>query len=182
MLVSPIRAAGKPPIKTVALPIAIPFGAGETQTMPPGTAFATAAGIPPISTVATAAAGVIGPPTCGFGPSVSGQTTMSLARRAGPVGIPLAPISWFHHGRTRPAGLANHKRANVISLQGRAGCPYTYPLPCSFPYPPSGCHGHPTVPTVTAATDTPPGRPNAATQSGGQLMGARESVTREARY
>jgi len=87
MLTSPGRAAGKPPIITATLPIAIPFGAGDTQAIPPGMVFATAAGIPPINTVGTAAAGVIGPPTCGLGPSMSGQRAMSPARSAGAVGI-----------------------------------------------------------------------------------------------
>jgi hypothetical protein len=68
---------GSPPIITATLPIAIPFGAGDTQAIPPGMVFATAAGIPPINTVGTAAAGVIGPPTCGLGPSMSGQRAMS---------------------------------------------------------------------------------------------------------
>jgi hypothetical protein len=68
---SPSRAAGKPPIITVTLPIAIPFGAGDTQAIPPGMVFATAAGVPPINTVGTAA-GVIGPPTCGLGPWLYG--------------------------------------------------------------------------------------------------------------
>ena len=36
MLRSATRAAGKPPMVTVMLPIAIPFGAGETQAIPPG--------------------------------------------------------------------------------------------------------------------------------------------------
>src|SRR6478736_10189860 len=85
------RAAGKPPIITVMLPMAIPLGAGETQTIPPGIALATAAGIPPISTVGTAAAGVIGPPTCGLGPSINGHIAMSPARRAGPVGTAHLP-------------------------------------------------------------------------------------------
>jgi hypothetical protein len=40
-----------------------------------------------MSTVITAAAGVIGPPTCGFGPSIIGHSALSPARRAGPVGI-----------------------------------------------------------------------------------------------
>ena len=69
------------------LPWAMPFGAGETQTIPPGMAFATAAGAPPIITDGTAAAGVTGPPTCGLGPSMSGQAARSPARRAGPVGM-----------------------------------------------------------------------------------------------
>src|SRR3954452_19287814 len=87
MLESPILAAGKPPIVTVRLPWAIPLGAGERHTMPPGALFATAAGAPPISTVGTAAAGVIGPPPCGLGPSESGQSAVSPTRSAGPVGI-----------------------------------------------------------------------------------------------
>src|SRR5918998_1391273 len=87
MLRSASRAAGNPPIVTVMLPTAIPFGAGETQAIPPGTLLATAAGMPPMSTVATAAAGVIGPPTCGLTPSTSGQRAESPARSAGPVGI-----------------------------------------------------------------------------------------------
>jgi hypothetical protein len=84
---SPMRAAGNPPIKTVVLPIAIPFGAGETHTIPPGKPLATAAGCPPISTVTTAAAGVIGPPTCGVTTSTKGHNAESPARRAGPGGI-----------------------------------------------------------------------------------------------
>ena len=68
------------------LPMAMPLGAGETQTMPPGMLLATAAGMPPMSTVGTVAAGVIGPPPWGLGPSMSGQTHMSPARSAGPGG------------------------------------------------------------------------------------------------
>ena len=83
---SPTRAAGKPPISTVMLPCATPLGAGDTHTIPPGIPLATAAGWPPMRTVATAAAGVTTPPPCGFGPSNSGQSAESPARRAGPVG------------------------------------------------------------------------------------------------
>src|SRR6478609_8769219 len=64
-VVSPTLAAGNPPSITVMLPIAMPLGAGDTQTIPPGIPLATAAGWPPMSTVMAAAAGVIGPPTCG---------------------------------------------------------------------------------------------------------------------
>jgi hypothetical protein len=67
MLRSPTRAAGKPPISTVMLPFAIPFGTGETHGIPPGMALATAADIPPISTVGTVATLVIAPPPCGLG-------------------------------------------------------------------------------------------------------------------
>src|SRR5262245_15505544 len=88
---SPSRAAWKPPIMTVMLPMAIPFGAGDTHTMPPGSLFATAAGLPPMSTVGTVATGVIGPPTCGFGPSISEHNAMSPARNAGPMGIVALP-------------------------------------------------------------------------------------------
>src|SRR3954447_15188881 len=97
---SATRAAGKPPINTVMLPMAIPLGAGLTQTIPPGTLFATAAIMPPISTVGTAAAGLMGPPTCGFGPSMRGQTTMSPTRSAGPVGMSPPRLSDFGHDPT----------------------------------------------------------------------------------
>ena len=39
----------------------------------------------------TAAAGVIAPPTCGFGPSNIGQSATSPVRRAGPVGMSPSP-------------------------------------------------------------------------------------------
>src|SRR5689334_15306909 len=84
---SPTRAAGNPPICTVMLPCAMPLGAGEAQTIPPGMLLATAAGEPPMSTVITAAAGVTVPPTCGLGPSESGQSALSPALSAGPVGM-----------------------------------------------------------------------------------------------
>lgn len=84
---SPSRAAGNPPINTVMLPWAMPFGAGETHTMPPGIAFATAAGRPPMITVGTPAAGVIGPPTWGMTPSTRAQSATSPTLRAGPVGM-----------------------------------------------------------------------------------------------
>ena len=47
---------------------------------------ATAAGMLPMMTVGTVAAGVMAPPTWGLGPSMSGHTHMSPARRAGPGG------------------------------------------------------------------------------------------------
>ena len=49
-VISPTRAAGKFSIMTVMLPFAIPFG-GPTQMIPPGNAFAIAAGLLPIKTV-----------------------------------------------------------------------------------------------------------------------------------
>jgi len=60
--VSPILAAGLPPIITVADPLAMVSG-GPTQvhTFP-----RVAAGTPPIKTVGTPG-GNIGPPTCGMG-------------------------------------------------------------------------------------------------------------------
>ncbi len=124
MLRSPTRAARKPPISTVMLPIAIPFGSGETHTIPPGMLLATAAGIPPISTVGTAAAGVIGPPTCGLGPSDSRQAAMSPARRAGPVGINSPPSSRV------PSMVAATTRARLVTsgrkwLHVRAACAAT---------------------------------------------------------
>src|SRR5690625_1459557 len=101
-LISLTRAAGKLPMSTVVLPIAMPLGAGDTHTMPPGTELATAAGIPPMSTVGTAAAGVVGPPTWGLGPAVSGHTTVSPARSAGPSGTVTALLVAARYRRRTP--------------------------------------------------------------------------------
>ena len=60
--VSPIRAAGRPPISTVAEPFTMVSG-GPTQT---AMSEATAAGMPPISTVGTPGP-VIGPPVLPVG-------------------------------------------------------------------------------------------------------------------
>jgi hypothetical protein len=78
---SPILAAGWPPIKTVTDPFIIESG-GPTQVhiLP-----IVAAGNPPIKTVGTPG-GIIGPPTWGIGgtPGVTiGQTCMSDIRAAG---------------------------------------------------------------------------------------------------
>ena len=76
---SPNRAAGFPPIITVAEPFTIVSG-GPTQIHKSPT---TAAGKPPISTVGTQGPDT-GPPTCGFGPgSTIGQVCMSEIRAAG---------------------------------------------------------------------------------------------------
>jgi hypothetical protein len=75
---SPIRAAGMPPIITFDEPIAIASGGPTHVAMSP----TRAAGMPPIITVG-APGGRIGPPTCGFGPSESGQVCMSPTRAAG---------------------------------------------------------------------------------------------------
>src|SRR6478672_5673423 len=122
MLMSPRRAAGKLPIMTVMLPIAIPFGAGETQAIPPGIALATAAGIPPISTVMTAAAGVIGPPTCGLGPSIIGHSAVSPARSAGPVGINSPPGRKGHSILAGTARLDQGRRGTIhLPLRAAGG-------------------------------------------------------------
>src|SRR5918998_4754299 len=88
MLRSASRAAGKPPIITVALPMAMPLGAGDTHTMPPGMLLATAAGIPAIRTVGLVAAGGVGPPPWGVGAFQSGEAHISPARNGGPGGTP----------------------------------------------------------------------------------------------
>jgi hypothetical protein len=78
---SPIRAAGRFPIKTVSEPIAIESG-GPTQVH---MSVARAAGWPPINTVGQPG-GKIGPPTCGIGgtPGVCiGQVCMSPTLAAG---------------------------------------------------------------------------------------------------
>lgn len=82
--VSPILAAGLPPIITVADPLTIVSG-GPTQVHIP---VAVAAGSPPIITVGTPG-GRIGPPTCGMGGTAGvtiGQTCMSETRAAGGMG------------------------------------------------------------------------------------------------
>jgi hypothetical protein len=71
-VLSPIRAAGMPPIITVAEPAAIVSG-GPVQTSISPT---LAAGIPPIKTVGQPG-GRTGPPTCGTGPLLNGQVCIS---------------------------------------------------------------------------------------------------------
>jgi hypothetical protein len=83
---SPILAAGLPPIRTLVDPIRIVSGAGLTQVHISPT---TAAGIFPIKTVGTPGP-IIGPPTCGFGPSDIGQVCISPTLAAG---VPI--ISFF---------------------------------------------------------------------------------------
>ncbi len=79
---SPIRAAGNPPIITVAEPLAIVSG-GPVQV---AISVALAAGIPPINTV-IAPGGRMGPPTCGIGEGTAGvcigHVCMSVSRAAG---------------------------------------------------------------------------------------------------
>ena len=80
-VVSPMRAAGRPEIMTVAEPLTMESG-GPTQVhMSPN----TAAGIPAMSTLGTPGP-TIGPPTCGIGgsPGVTmGQTCISVNLAAG---------------------------------------------------------------------------------------------------
>jgi two-component system, OmpR family, response regulator MprA len=77
-VMSPIRAAGKPPIITRGEPMAIVSGGPAQVHM----SLTLAAGSPPISTVG-APGGRIGPPTCGTTPVTMGQVCMSLTRAAG---------------------------------------------------------------------------------------------------
>jgi hypothetical protein len=77
-VVSPILAAGLPPISTVAEPFTITSG-GPVHTSISPTA---AAGIPPTSTVGVPGP-VTGPPTCGTGPLAKGQTCISVNLAAG---------------------------------------------------------------------------------------------------
>jgi hypothetical protein len=75
---SPILAAGIPPIKTVAEPITIESGGPIQVHKSP----VRAAGKPPINTVAQPG-GNTGPPTCGTTPVTIGQTCISEIRAAG---------------------------------------------------------------------------------------------------
>lgn len=74
---SPILAANFPPIWTVVEPIIMESGGPVHTAISP----TQAAGIPPIKTVGHPG-GRIGPPTCGTGPVVIGQTCMSVIRAA----------------------------------------------------------------------------------------------------
>ena len=92
-VVSPILAAGRLLIMTVALPLTMLSG-GPTQTHRSPT---TAAGTPPISTFGTQGP-EIGPPTCGIGgrPGVTmGQTCMSVILAAG--GMVMTFFSLVNH-------------------------------------------------------------------------------------
>ena len=76
-VLSPKRAAGIPPIITVAEPIIIESGGPLHVSISP----TLAAGWPPIITVGHPG-GSIGPPTCGTVPFTIGQTCMSLTLAA----------------------------------------------------------------------------------------------------
>jgi hypothetical protein len=89
---SPIRAAGRFPIKTVSEPIAIESG-GPTQVH---MSVARAAGCPPTNTVGQPG-GKIGPPTCGTGgtPGVTiGHVCMSPTLAAGGITFFSDPALW----------------------------------------------------------------------------------------
>src|SRR5215218_10073978 len=77
-VMSPIRAAGIPPIMTFADPATIVSGGPAQVHMSP----TRAAGMPAIRTVG-APGGMIGPPTCGTTPVTIGQVCMSPTRAAG---------------------------------------------------------------------------------------------------
>jgi len=73
-----MRAAGIPPMSTVALPFMIASGGpAHTAGVP-----RVAAGIPPMSTLGTPGP-AMGPPTCGCGPFETGQVCKSPTRAAG---------------------------------------------------------------------------------------------------
>ena len=73
-----MRAAGRPPTRTVAEPLMMESG-GPTQVT---TSPRQAAGRPPMRTVGAPGA-VMGPPTCGTGPVDAGQVCISVSRAAG---------------------------------------------------------------------------------------------------
>src|SRR3954470_19508063 len=76
-VLSPIRAAGLPPINTVEDPATIESGGPAQVHISP----TQAAGNPPIKTVG-APGGKTGPPTCGDGPLNNGQICISETRAA----------------------------------------------------------------------------------------------------
>lgn len=96
-VVSPIRAAGEPPIVTVAEPLIIESG-GPTQTQ---LSPMTAAGILPIMTVGLPGP-ITGPPTCGIGgkPGVTiGHVCISVNLAAG--GIVNSLVDHYHRAFNR---------------------------------------------------------------------------------
>ena len=95
---SPSRAAGFPPIITVADPLIMVAG-GPAQTHESPT---RAAGKPPMSTTG-APPGSIGPPTCGVPPGVTpGQTCWSVIRAIGfIVSRSFAPRRWDYSNSLR---------------------------------------------------------------------------------
>ena len=87
-VMSPIRAAGLPPIITVADPMTMTSG-GPTQVHISPT---RAAGIPDMITVGQHG-GIIGLPTCGTTPVTIGQVCISVIRDAG--GMDAYVRQWF---------------------------------------------------------------------------------------
>lgn len=77
-VLSPIRAAGLPQTNTVVDPLMIVSGGPTQVAISPN----FACGRLQVRTVG-AQGGMIGPPTCGLGPSDIGQVCMSLNREAG---------------------------------------------------------------------------------------------------
>jgi hypothetical protein len=98
---SPMRAAGRPPMRTVADPFAMRSG-GPTHV---AISVTRAAGCPPIKTVRQPG-GRIGPPTCGTGPVERGQVCISPTLAAGGIEWPpLDEYSTFRDGYAqRPQG------------------------------------------------------------------------------
>src|SRR5438128_1111685 len=89
-VMSPIRAAGMPPIITVVDPMAITSG-GPTQT---AMSVTRAAGRNPISTIGQQG-GRIGPPTCGTRTVTMGQTCISVIRAAKGILVLLSVLPCF---------------------------------------------------------------------------------------
>ena len=119
-VLSPMRAAGLPPIITVAEPLMMVSG-GPAQTHISPT---TAAGILPISTFGTPGP-TTGPPTCGIGEGNAGvcmgQVCMSVILAAGGIVLEFKLVN--HYYRTFYGGLtACREFRRGIALNGRSDC------------------------------------------------------------
>jgi len=118
-VLSPIRAAGLPPIITVTEPLTIASG-GPVQVQVSPT---TAAGNPPISTFGTPGP-VTGPPTWGIGGTAGvciGQVCISVNLAAG---CPILSVLINHYNRTPYSSLAcgGDLRSGVsLGLQANIG-------------------------------------------------------------
>src|SRR6185312_8279867 len=111
-VLSPMRAAGRPPINTLGAPMTMVSGGPTQVTM----LLTRAAGKPPINTVGAPGA-TIGPPTCGTTPVTIGHTCMSVRRAAG--GMANSVARWRDPAMVRQFGARSQPR-RMPGLRGRA--------------------------------------------------------------
>lgn len=107
-----MRAAGFPPISTVAEPLAMVSG-GPVQVQ---LLVAVAAGIPPMSTVGVPG-GKIGPPTCGTVPLTIGQTCISPTLAAGGIIQRFCLVNFYQPAFNRRHGGAGQLGLHALGFE-----------------------------------------------------------------